>query len=171
MGRASKRIAHGWLPSARAQLLDPPADRGRWVGEGGVRSEVAWLYAGRSVTTIDRVPAALRTVIERAELGTISEPIESDGAYWLVLVQGRWPAGALPLDARRERLVADATLGLEQQASAELPLRLREGHEIEVLRYETETRALLAAPVEHRHDGQRRDRDPATVLFRTFDDE
>jgi hypothetical protein len=171
MGKASKRIAHGWVSSARAQLSDPPRDRDGRVGAGGVRSEIAWLYAGRSLTTIDRVPTALRSLIEQAELGTVSGPIESDGAYWLVLVEGRWPAGAVPLEARREQLVADATLRLEQQASADLPLRLREGHDIEVLRYETETRALLAAPVEHRHDGQRRDRDPATVLFRTFDDE
>ncbi len=141
IGDASKRIAHGRIPAARAKLAAPADAVPAWRRKIDVDPE--WVYAERSITPIDKVPPALRTVVEQAKLGEPSPPVEINRAYWMVLVDERWPAGALPLDARRAEITAAARDHLEQRAHEELPLRLREGHEIVMHRYEIEARTLL----------------------------
>jgi hypothetical protein len=177
IGKASQQIARERLIDARAALLAlrvTPPDARREPPRTSV-SRDPWLAAGRSIVSMDRIPSALRKVVEQATPGQPSEPIEGDGTYWIVRVDERWPAGPLPLDARRDEFTEDARVRLAERAMDELPVRIREGHEIVMHRYETEARALLAprnndAAAEARRRNRAR-ADAATRLFELLDAE
>jgi hypothetical protein len=170
IGNASKRVAHGRIPAARAKLYGATAEAAgmhEWRREMGYDPE--WVYAERSILSIDAVPLALRSVVEQAKLGEPSSPVEHNGAYWMAIVYERWPAGALPLDARRAEITVAARERIEERAEHVLPVRVREGHDIVLHRYEVEAKRLLGRSTEtSNYFGDSTEGNAVAEVFATF---
>lgn len=99
-------------------------------------AEAEALGLARSESTepipLDRVAPPLAAAAAKLKVGQVSAPIEHAGAFWVVRLAQRWPAGALPFEARRPSLALELADERRRNVRAELEPRLRAEHRVVV---------------------------------------